>query len=45
MKKITLNLNEKKKDEDNIDYMKTNKDNIMNIVKYKSYFTNHKRFS
>ena len=31
MKKITLNHNEKKKDEDNIDYIKTNKDNIMNI--------------
>ena len=42
MKKIILNLNEKKKDEDNVDYMKTNKDNIMNIIKDKSYFINHK---
>ena len=36
MKKIKPKVKEKKKDEDNVDYMKTNKDNIMNIIKDKS---------
>jgi len=33
MKKSKPKVKEKKKEEDNVDYMKTNKDNIMNIIK------------
>lgn len=33
MKKLKPKVKEKKKDEDNFDYMKTNKDNIKNIIK------------
>ena len=41
MKKSKPKVKEKKKDEENFDYMKTNKDNIRNIIRYENNRISH----